>query len=65
LQKLWFIPRDLSEDQKIVVMNMLTEEADSFSKDDDDVGCAEGLQININFLDNHPVQKNYTAIPKH
>ena len=46
-------------------MNMLTEEADSFSKDDDDVGCAEGLQININFSDNHPVQKNYTAIPKH
>jgi len=34
---------DLTEDQKIAVVNMLKEEADSFSKDDDDVGCAEAL----------------------
>jgi len=55
---------DLTEDQKIAVVNMLKEEADSFSKDDDDVGCAEGLQLKINLSDNRPVQKNYTAIPK-
>ena len=55
---------DLTEDQKIEVVNMLKEEADSFSKDDDDVGCAEGLQLKINLSDNRPVQKNYTAIPK-
>ena len=55
---------DLTEDQKIVVMNMLRDEAVSFSKDDEDVGCMEGLQLNINLSDSHPVQKNYTAIPK-
>ena len=55
---------DLSEDQKMVVINMSREEADSFSKNDDDIGCAEGLQLNINLSDSHPVQKNYTAIPK-
>lgn len=55
--------RDLTEDQKIAVVNMLREEADPFSKDDDDVGCAEGLQLNINLSDNRPVQKNYTSIP--
>ena len=44
---------------------MLTQEADSFSKDDDDddVGCAEGLQLYINLSGNCPVQKNYTPIP--
>ena len=55
---------DLSEDQKMVVINMLREETDSFSKNDDDIGCAEGLQLNINLSDSRPVQKNYTAIPK-
>ena len=55
---------DLTEDQKIAVATMLREEAESFSKDDDDVGCAEGLQLKINLSDNRPVQKNYTSIPK-
>ena len=54
----------LSEAQKVTVMNMLREEAESFSQSDDDVGCAEGLQLNINLSDSRPVQKNYTAIPK-
>ena len=55
---------DLSRDQKTVVLNMLREEADSFSKNDEDVGCAEGLQLNINLSDSRPVQKNYTAVSK-
>jgi len=55
---------DLTEDQKIAVATMLREEAESFSKDDDDVGYAEGLQLKINLSDNRPVQKNYTSIPK-
>ena len=55
---------DLTEDQKIAVVTMLREEAESFSKDDDDVGCAEDLQLKINLSDNRPVQKNYTSIPK-
>ena len=55
---------DLTEHQKIVVMNMLRDETDSFSKDDEEVGCMEGLQLNINLSDSRPVQKNYTATPK-
>ena len=55
---------DLSKDQKIAVINTLREEADSFSKNDDDIGCPEDLQLKINLSDSHPVQKNYTAIPK-
>ena len=55
---------NLPEDQKIAVATMLREEAESFSKDDDDVGCAEGLQLKINSSENRPVQKNYTSILK-
>ena len=43
---------------------MLSEEIDSFSKDDHDVGQAEELQMKINLTDNIPVQKSYSAIPK-
>ena len=56
---------DLTDDQKIAVATMLREEAESFSKDDDDAGCAKGLQLKINLSDNHPVQKSYTSIPKY
>ena len=55
---------DLSEDQKLAVINMLREEADSFSKNDDDIWCPEGLELKINLSDTRPVQKKYTAIPK-
>ena len=55
---------DLSENQKIAVINMLREEADSFSKNDDDIGCAEGLELKISLSYSRPVQKNDTAIPK-
>ena len=55
---------ELTEEQRTVARKMLIEEAASFSKTDDDVGCAEGLQLKINLSDNSPVQKNYTAIPK-
>ena len=36
---------------------MLREEADSFPKDDDDLGCAEGTQLKINLSDNDLVWK--------
>ena len=55
---------DLTEDQTIAVATILKEEAESFSKDDDDVWCAEGLQLEINLSDNCAVQKNYTSVPK-
>ena len=43
---------------------MLSEEHDSFSVSDSEVGCAEGLQMEINLKDNIPVQKSYQSIPK-
>ena len=55
---------DLTEDQKIAVVTILQEEAESFSKDDDHIGYAEDLQLKINLSDNRPVQKNNTSIPK-
>ena len=54
----------LSADQKQRVKLLLIEEADSFAKNDGDIGCAEGLQMPINLMDKTPVQKTYTSIPK-
>lgn len=43
---------------------MLKEEAASFAKSDDDNGCIEGLQIDIDLADSTPVQRNYVLIPR-
>ena len=40
---------------------MLTEEVDLFSRNDQDVGCAPGLELNIKLSDDKPVQKNYAV----
>ena len=54
----------LSEEQRTIVRKMLEEEAESFSKNDDDVGAAEKLQVEINLTDSVPVQRKYTSIPR-
>ena len=43
---------------------MLTEEVDSFSRNDQDVGCAPGLELDIKLTDDKPVQKKYASIPR-
>ena len=43
---------------------LLFEEKDAFCVDDQDVGCAENLQLKINLSDKTPVQKNYVSVPK-
>ena len=45
---------------------MMTEQAESFAQndDDDDVGCIEGLQLNLELSDTSPVQTTYTCIPR-
>ena len=48
---------ELSEEQKTIVRKMLEEEAESFSQTDDDVGCAEELEVDINLTDSVPAQK--------
>ena len=54
----------LTETQKQSALNLLCEEQNSFSKDDDDIGTVPNLKLNINLTDNIPVQKNYVAVPR-
>ena len=44
-------------------MKMMTKQAESFAQnDDDDVGCIEGLQLNLELSDTSPVQTTYASI---
>ena len=45
---------DLTSDQAAVAKKMLTEEVDSFSHNDQDVGCAPGLELDIKLTDDKP-----------
>ena len=54
---------DLTESQQKIAMKMMTEQ--SFAQnDDDDVGCIEGLQLNLELSDTSPFQTTYTSIPR-
>ena len=54
-----------SEEQKQAALKLLSEERDSFAKDDNDIGCIPDLKLSsINLTDNVPVHKNYVAIPR-
>jgi len=54
----------LTMQQQEVVQKMLKEEAASFAKNDDDIGCVEDLQMEIDLSDSTPVQRNYVSIPR-
>ena len=54
----------LTMQQQEVVRKMLKEEAASFAKNDDDIGCIEDLQMDIDLSDSTPVQRNYVSIPR-
>ena len=54
----------LTTEQKRTAIQLLTEETDSFAKDDSDIGCISGLKLDIDLHDETPVQKNYVAVPK-
>ncbi len=47
-----------------MVQQMLREEAASFSRSDDDIGCIEGLQLNISLKDTTPVTRTYQSVPR-
>ena len=55
--------RLLSQDQIKQIRQMFREECTSFSKDDDDIGDAPNLQLDIELLDREPVRKTYSSIP--
>ena len=45
------------------IKEMLRAECESFSRDGDDIGCAEGLELNIELTDSKPVRKSYGSVP--
>ena len=55
---------NLSEEQKILVRKMFAEESDSFASDDDDIGYAPELELEIQLSNQKPVQKNYISVPR-
>ena len=63
----WEPPVELSqleENEQLIVREMLRQEAGAFARNDDDVGCVENLELEIQLKDNDPVRKNYISIPK-
>ena len=54
---------DLTEEQRKLVIDILTEEQDSFARDDNDIGMIQNLKLEINLEDKTPVQKNYITVP--
>lgn len=62
----WVPPVDLSHltvEQQRAATKVLREEADTFAKNDDDLGCIEDLQMHIRLKDDQPVQKTYMSVP--
>jgi hypothetical protein len=53
----------LTEEQKRVARQLLREECDAFSRDEDDIGCAPDLMLNIELHDKTPVKSSYHPIP--
>ena len=52
---------DLTEEQCKLAIDMLTEEQDSFTRDDNDIGMIQDLKLEIYLEDKPPVQKNYNC----
>ena len=58
------LPDELNEAQQAEVRKMLWEEHAAFAKNDDDIGTAEELLMDIKTDDDIPVQKRYNLIPR-
>ena len=54
----------VEESDRLIVHEMLQQEAGAFARNDDDVSCVENLELEIQLKDNEPVQKDYISIPK-
>ena len=54
----------LNAHQKELALKLLTKEADSFAREDSDVGCIRDFELNLDLEDQTPVQKNYVDVPK-
>ena len=47
-----------------VVTAMLKEECRFLARNDKDIDCINDLELEINFITNEPVQKNYMSVPR-
>ena len=54
----------LDEMQRQKARKLLLEEANSFSRDDDDIGCAKDLVLDLRLKDDTPGKRNYVSFPK-
>ena len=54
----------LTEEERKKAQRMLWQERESFSVDENDIGCAEELTMDITTKDNIPVQRAYNSIPR-
>ncbi len=54
----------LDETQREKVNKMLCEEAGAFARDSNDIGCLPSLQMSITLIDEIPVHRAYSAVPK-
>ena len=54
----------LTAEEKEQAKRLLFEEAEAFSRSDDDVGCISKLEMDIKLTSDQPVQKNYLSIPR-
>lgn len=53
----------LNPEQIASVRKMLREECHAFAKDDNDIGCAPSLELDIKLKDDIPVSQPYRALP--
>lgn len=63
----WHPPVDLShlsEEEQVLVREVLYEESDVFAQGEGDIGCIPSLNLKIRLKDEIPVQKCYNSIPK-
>lgn len=54
----------LSQEQERIVQGMLKQEIGAFAREDGDIGFARDLELEINVVDDKPVQRAYNSIPK-
>ena len=50
-------------DQVSKIRQMLREECSSFSRDENDLGCAPDLELDIQLKDDTPVKQPYRSVP--
>lgn len=55
---------NLTEEQRQLAIIVLLDGAESFAKDDEDVGSIKGLQMNLTLSDPTPVQTTYPSVPR-